>query len=275
MRRRARKQRARCRQALPPLGLEEARRNSGEQASCRASTMTETLSSPAEWTPTLSEVRENDDEDPVSRACAGDREAFRRLVEDYYPAVLGLCRRLLGGRIAEAEDLTQETFLNAYRYLPSLEHPARFASWLFQIARSVCRERRRRWSVEERALAKRVEMLRRSRPWAGADSSGGGEASAALGELPPEEREVLTLRYFDGLSYEEIAARLSLSFSQVDHRIRNARARLARRLAVRQRSESRCGWKPRKAQETRGDLEALQRWGARLESSARDGIARS
>lgn len=173
----------------------------------------------------------------VARVLAGDREAFRDLVEQHYPAVLGLARRLLGPRRSEAEDVAQETFLNAYRSLSSLEDPRRFPSWLFQIARSACRDRRRRWSVEERALAERVEWLRRR--GSGSGSERADDVPGALADLPPVEREALSLRYFEGLSYEEIAGRLDLSFSKVDHLIRKARARVARRLAVRQSVERR------------------------------------
>ena len=64
---------------------------------------------------------------------------------------------------------------------------------------------------------------------------GCGEVGKALSDLPREENEALTLRYFEGLSYDEIAGRLGLTFSQVDHLIRKARTRLERRLRVRKR----------------------------------------
>jgi RNA polymerase sigma-70 factor (ECF subfamily) len=183
----------------------------------------------------------------VERALAGDPAAFRLLVEAHERAVFGLCRRLLFGNEAEAEDVTQETFLRAYRFLGRLEDLNRFSPWLYQIARSLCRDRRRRSDVERRALAERAEMLRRNfRDRAdgaaggsleGESEPGPNETCPVLGELPPEEKEALTLRYFEGLSYEEIAGRLKLSFSQVDHLIRKARARLSRRLLVRRRLE--------------------------------------
>lgn len=193
----------------------------------------------------------------VAKAIAGDRNSFRTLVEEYYVAVFGLCRKLLCGREHEAEEVAQDTFLNAYRYLATLADPARFSNWLYQIARSLCRDRRRRWQVEERALQERRETLLRQPPgeqshnsfyreeyveipedpedaeWLGDESPVG----AALSDLPREERRVLLFRYFYGLSYEEISEKMRLSFSQVDHLIRKARARFARRFAVRKRAE--------------------------------------
>ena len=174
------------------------------------------------------------DRDAVARVLAGDAGAFRDLVELYEPSVHGLCRKLLGGDSAEAEDLTQETFFRAYRYLPRLEDPERFGPWLYQIARSLCRDRRRRAQVERRALAERADELRR-RAGEVLDDGACGEVGKALSDLPHEENEALTLRYFEGLSYDEIAGRLGLTFSQVDHLIRKARTRLERRLRVRKR----------------------------------------
>lgn len=191
----------------------------------------------------------------VESAVEGDREAFRALVESHYAAIFGLCRKLLFGREADAEELTQETFLKAYAYLPTLADPRRFSSWLYQIARSLCRDRKRRWRVEERVLAERREALRSeierlSR--GGGDGTGAlsgregegawdedGPVGAALSDLPEDERRALLLRYFSGLAYEEIARRLGLTFAQVDHLIRKARSRFARRFAARREAEER------------------------------------
>jgi RNA polymerase sigma-70 factor (ECF subfamily) len=177
------------------------------------------------------------DADAVARVLGGDAEAFRVLVEAYEPAVLGLSRRLVLGNEADAEDITQETFMRAYRYLPRLEDRARFAPWLYQIARSLARERRRHQDVERRALAERAERLRRSELLR-RDEPAESPMGKALEDLPADEREALSLRYFEGLSYEEVSKRLGMSFSRVDHLIRKARARLARRLHARERVES-------------------------------------
>ncbi len=179
-----------------------------------------------------------DPAEQVRRVLAGDAEAFRCLVEAYERAVFGLCRRLLYGNATDAEDLTQETFLRAYENLERLEDKSRFAPWLFQIARSLCRDRRRRLEIESRALVERGEAMRRSLLLRDTEDEESGNVPSALEDLPPEERTALDLRYFHGLSYEEIGRKLSMSFSQVDHLIRKARARLSRRYLVRQRVES-------------------------------------
>ena len=185
----------------------------------------------------LFDKRVETDAQVVSRVLEGDKGAFRRFVETYEPAVFGLCRKLLFGNRAEAEEVTQESFLRAYKFLPRLEDRDRFASWLYQIARSLCRDRRRRARVERHALAERAEMLRRQELERELDPAP-GNMGWVLSELPLEEQQVLKLRYFEGLSYDEVSRRLKISFSQVDHLIRKARARLAHRLTVRQRIES-------------------------------------
>src|SRR5262245_21788582 len=97
----------------------------------------------------------------VERVLAGDAAAYRALVEAHEAPVLGLCRLLLFGNHADAEEVTQETFLQAYRYLDRLADRTRFAPWLYQIARSLCRVRRRRRDAERRALGERAELERR------------------------------------------------------------------------------------------------------------------
>jgi RNA polymerase sigma-70 factor (ECF subfamily) len=174
--------------------------------------------------------------DLVSRVIAGDGEAFRSIVEIHEPSVFGLARRLLGGDRSEAEDVTQETFVRAFQYLRSLEDRERFQPWLHAIARSLCLERRRRRQAEGRALARREEIQRRESI---CGSPGRDRVIAsALDDLPLDERRILGLRYYEGLSYDEISIRLQLSFAQVDHLIRKARSRLARRLEVRERLEN-------------------------------------
>jgi len=160
----------------------------------------------------------------VSRVLAGDTDAYRPLVERYQRAALGLASRLLGPG-GDAEDLAQEAFVRAFRYLRSLKEPDRFGPWLYQVVRSLCRDRNRKRQAERRALLSKKEMER----WASIPAGNG--MGSELYRLPPLEYQALRLRYFDELSYEEIAHRMEKTFSQVDHLIRKARAHLARKLS--------------------------------------------
>ncbi len=177
--------------------------------------------------------------DAIAEVLSGSTDAFRPLVAKYERPVFGLCRRLMRGSDDEAEDLTQETFVRAYRFLNALKDPHRFGPWLFRIARSLCRDRLRRLETERRALkGHAVTLEHRLRGASSAhDALGGAECTSALNELPEVQRRALELRYFDGLSYNELAERLSLTFAQADHLIRKARAHLERRLKVRIQNE--------------------------------------
>jgi RNA polymerase sigma-70 factor (ECF subfamily) len=167
-----------------------------------------------------------DESDLVLRVLRGDREAFRPLVDAYEAAVFGLSKRLLDGDEVEAEDLCQEAFLRAYRRLSELKDPRRFGPWLYRIARSLCRDKLRRRRAERRALDVHSSRLR----WEAVANPGAEEVGAVLAGLPEGERRALELKYFDGLSYQDIAEAMGLTFAQVDHLIRDARARLGRRL---------------------------------------------
>ena len=170
--------------------------------------------------------------DLVRRVLGGDSEAYRKLVERYQRAVLGLASRLLGPG-GDAEDLAQESFVRAYSYLGTLKEPERFGPWLFQVVRSLFRDRNRRREAEKKAIEQRKEILR----WAMVPSGEG--IGSALYKLLPAEYQVLRMRYFEGMSYEEIGRRLGKTFGQVDHLIRKARSHLARDLnreAARERS---------------------------------------
>lgn len=171
----------------------------------------------------------NDDEpELIARVLAGDRSAYRPLVEVYEPAVYGICRRWLGSRETEAEDLSQETFLRAYCRLAELRDRQRFGPWLYRIARSLCRDWIRKVLAERRALERRLDLER----WAAAGGGVDEDMGFTLASLPAEERRVLELKYFEGLSYREVARRMDLTFSRVDHLIRRARSRLSRRVTV-------------------------------------------
>lgn len=161
----------------------------------------------------------------VLRARRGDAAAFDRLVARYYRRVYTLCLSLLEDP-AEAEDATQEAFWRAYRHLQRYDPTRPFRTWLLSIAahHAIDRLRRRKprapWnealpaqdpSPEERLLAQEEqERIRR-----------------LVGQLPPLERALVLLRYWEGASYREMAQALSLSESAVKSRLFRARRALA------------------------------------------------
>jgi len=165
-----------------------------------------------------------------SRGGRPDRAAATRTEELYTQfgrTVGGLCRALLRDA-ADAEDAAQQTFLSAHRALLNGSNPREPAAWLATIARNECwariktrmREPLPSASLETRAAASTdpvAEALRH------ADLAA---LWTAIHDLPPVQRDALLLREFGGLSYEELAAALSVSEPAVESLLFRARRRL-------------------------------------------------
>lgn len=173
------------------------------------------------------------DEELAARARAGDRQAFSLLVRRHQDRVFRFILRMSGIR-DEAMDLTQETFLKAYRALPGWRPEARFGTWLFQIAHNatldVLRRRQRISFVSLEAGLPDEETLdpHDGKPLPEEQLHGKqriGLLERALRELPLEQREVLLLRELEDMSYAEIAATLGINEGTVKSRL--ARARVA------------------------------------------------
>lgn len=135
----------------------------------------------------------------VLRCQAGDEGAFAELVGRYAARLRYYLRRLLD--TTDTDDVLQELWLDVFRGLPRLADAGAFPAWLYRVARArALRSRRGRpppqalpegdWAEEpeERLLA---------------DDAAG--VHAALAELPPEQREVVILRFLEGMSYDDIA----------------------------------------------------------------------
>ncbi|MBI2931165.1 MAG: sigma-70 family RNA polymerase sigma factor [Planctomycetes bacterium] len=155
--------------------------------------------------------------------------AFDDLVRRHMAEAYAFCFRLTG-RAAEAEDLSQEGFVAAYRALPSFRGESSFRSWLFQILVNRWRDRRRgRRREEARLEAARSEAERRGRP-----AEGGALEAAELGalvkervaDLPDRQREVLVLHVYHELSHGEIAVVLACTYDDVKVNLSLARKKL-------------------------------------------------
>lgn len=164
----------------------------------------------------------------IRAAAAGDLDAFEQIVRAHQQHVWRFLRRLLGDDAA-AEDVAQETFLRAFRRLPTFTFQATFSTWLFQVARNA--------GVDElRARRRREHLADALRPAAAATASGGAgqagqarvELDAALASLPVDLRETLLLVEVLGLRYAEAATVLGVPIGTVKSRMFAARAQLAR-----------------------------------------------
>jgi RNA polymerase sigma-70 factor (TIGR02960 family) len=201
-------------------------------------------------------------QDLVSRARAGDENAFRELVDPYRPELQLHCYRILGS-LQDAEDQLQETLLAAWRGLDGFEGRASLRAWLYRIATNRClnalRGRRRR--PQEARMVEPPEPTRTVEPiWLDpypdvlleglADPAPGPEARyetgesvalafvAALQQLPPRQRAALVLRDVLGYQTAEVADIVDSSKASVKGALQRARATLDRRMpaGVRERA---------------------------------------
>ena len=160
----------------------------------------------------------------VQQLQCGDAEAGRRFVRDYYP---GVYRYLLSvtGRPELAEDLTQETFLKAWRSLDRFIVRAPLGAWLHRIAHREFLQALRSQRPES-ALDQIAELPapRASEP------AEAVELHEIMRKLPIEEREVVVLHYLHGYTCEEIAPIVRAPVSTVKYRLSTARAHLRREL---------------------------------------------
>lgn len=169
----------------------------------------------------------------VAQARAGDETAFTALVETYQSPIYNLCYRMLGDA-AEAEDAAQETFLRAYTRFSSYDPTRSFKTWLFSVASHHCidrlRKRRLIWlDIDDEPLAGHPAL--REPSLGPEETTVRREHSAViqqhLAHLAPDDRQVIIMRYWNDLSYEEIAAATRTTVSAVKSRLHRARGTVA------------------------------------------------
>ena len=176
-------------------------------------------------------MRESDAE-LVARARQGNEAAFEQLVRRHQRYVFNLAYRVLGD-YAEAEDVTQEAFVRAWRGLSGFRGQARFTTWLYRIVHNLCLNRLpglRRELLQVELLEEVLDDPATSPP----DLLEARERvvflHAELDRLPEKYRLVLTLRYLQGLSYAKIAAALDVPMGTVKTHLHRARRLLMERL---------------------------------------------
>lgn len=165
----------------------------------------------------------------------GNVNDFEKLVTAYEKNVYNIALRMVGDP-EDAADMTQETFIKAYRSLSSFRGDSKFSSWLYRIASNVCldflRSRSRHPQVslstvdeDDRATFELPDM--RQNPEEQLMKKLGMEAvRRGLEQLPEQQRQILVLRELGGLSYAELAQTLGLEEGTVKSRIFRARKRL-------------------------------------------------
>ena len=161
----------------------------------------------------------------ISACKAGDRDAFRRLFDLYRDKVYTIALYHLNGDAAAAEDIVQNVFVKLFRTIAQFRRESEFATWLYRSVANACMDehrRRRRWlpwaSVPEQAYQHELN---------GVDES----VRAAIDKLSPKLRMPVLLKYFEDLSYEEIAETLGCSMGTVASRLNRGHKLLAQHLS--------------------------------------------
>jgi RNA polymerase sigma-70 factor (ECF subfamily) len=174
-------------------------------------------------------VRDGATDGAVVRAVlAGDTERYAELVGRYRDRYARYAARMLGSADA-AEDAVQDAFVRAYDRLAECRDPDKFVGWFFLILRNRC--------FAERRKNRTSAPLEAAGAIAAADQPDGVETAErrralqrALLELTPEQREVFVLKHVEGLSYDEIAARVGTSVPSLKMRMHRAYDRLREQL---------------------------------------------
>ncbi len=171
------------------------------------------------------------DADTIEGCRLGDPAAQRRVFECYKDRVFTIALNFLKGDHAGAQDITQEVFVKVFRAAPSFRQDARLSTWLYRITANACMDelrRRRRVVLFGNVPPKLEDTVSPDEP-----AETDPDLQAAVARLSPKLRIVVLLRYFDDLSYDEIADALGVTPGTIASRLNRAHKFLARELAPR------------------------------------------
>ena len=176
-----------------------------------------------------------DETELIEAALAGDSAAFGDLVRRYQDRLYNAVVHIVGCR-TQAEDVVQDSFVQAYVKLATFKHNSRFYTWLYRIAVNVSISHRRRRkieiSVEQSREATGDEPLDTSAPPSDPleQAERREQLQQALQLLTPEHRAIIILRHMEEFAYEEMAEILEISVGTVRSRLHRARAQLLEHL---------------------------------------------
>jgi RNA polymerase sigma factor (sigma-70 family) len=171
------------------------------------------------------------DSDLIARAVVNDdRAAFGELVQRHQSGVRRFLRHLTRGNAALADDLAQDTFVQAWRGLARFRGEAEFATWLLGIAHNHWRNARRR--QREQAPLAEVDSVERATPATARRSDLQHDLGVALQQLDPDEQLALHLHYQQGRSHPEIATLLDWPLGTVKTHLARGKDKLRQLLTA-------------------------------------------
>lgn len=178
----------------------------------------------------------------IERSQNGDMDAFEELVVRYERKVYAIAYRFMGNR-EDANDLSQEAFIKAYRNINKFRKDSSFFTWMCRIVSNVCKDELRKikrkpqtyldedvW-LEEGSVSKQVKDNEPTPEQAYEKVELNNYLQSLLNQLKPEYRMVIILREIEGYSYDEISELLNVSLGTVKSRISRARKALKEKIA--------------------------------------------
>ena len=183
---------------------------------------------------------EIDEKKIIKRAAAGDADAFEQLVLTYQSPIYNLCLRMTGDP-EDAADLSQESFLKAWRSLGSFQFESSFSTWLYRLASNTCLDHLRSIKRHPQVSLTVEDSDGETQTMEFPDPAPTPEEVAiskednerlaqAMQELDKQQRQILTLRVINDLSYAEIAEILNIKEGTVKSRLARTREALRKKL---------------------------------------------
>ena len=183
-----------------------------------------------------------EDEALVRKALKGDLESFESLVGRYQQAIYNICY-YKSRNCFDAEDLAQDVFLAAFKSLPKLKDIRKFRSWLFGITYNRCHKWFQREKIkivkfkqisQRLSQQQRMDRLKSGQP--GTRFQGDEpEIAEFLHKLPTDVKNILKLKYLEGMSYDEISEKTGVKSHRIDYLIRKGKKLIRERWSQRDR----------------------------------------
>ena len=178
----------------------------------------------------MSKFSDVSDRQLIRQTVGGDVESFNSLVERYHGMVYNLAYRMLGNT-NDAQDATQETFLESFKSIRGFKFQSAFKTWLYRIALNTCQQHLRRSDSRKRTMYSYTEDTKNiQRSTTGPTQPDQHLLKTekeqiiqlAIGSLPTKQKTVVTLFYMQHLKYREIAEVLGCSEGTVASRLNTA-----------------------------------------------------
>lgn len=176
--------------------------------------------------PGTSKIHRMDEADLIRRCCQHDRQAQRAFYERHADRVYRLAMRLTANP-HDAADITQDAFVQAFEHMRAFAGRSRIDTWLYRITTNLALQLFRCRARERKHQARIAQELPESTepPTPNSDSSQ-SDLRAALAQLPDAQRAIIVLRYYQNMSYTEIAETLDVSPGTIASRLHRARVAL-------------------------------------------------